>query len=275
MALLEFPQDPLHVSCLECRSHSEVDQARIPGVRGALRAKSTSEDVSSRSVHTGACRGFGSVSRRAVNGETEGLAGPQGMGRQPRRREHEGGAPLAGTQRRDRPCAEHRGLAPVYPSIEISIQTGEKSKRFYKEYFRNNFWDELPSQTLSLIGALSEPGLLPQPAGRAVDGQADLRGCACRFASGVLSTDFRASGHVDGGAAPPVRLDEQALTVRQKHVHGLKGRGGTRMIQDLRNRRFHGGTHHHGNPPRRALQAIRRSSRRPTRWAGPPTARLR
>jgi hypothetical protein len=80
------------------------------------------------------------------------------MGRQQRRREHEGGAPLAGTQRRDRSCAEYRGLAPVYPSIEISIQTGEKSKRFYKENVRNNFWDEPPSQTLSLIGALSEPG---------------------------------------------------------------------------------------------------------------------
>ncbi len=272
MAILEFPQTPLHVSCTKYRSHCEVEQARIRGVRGALRAKPASENVSSGSIYAAACRGFGSVSRRAVNCEIEGLAGIRNRGRQQRRGEPEAGDALAGTQRHDEPCAEYRGLAPVDPSIEISVQTGEKSKRLYKN-FRNNYWDELPSRTLSRIGRFLSRAI-------AAAGRTSSRWSQVSEAARVASPRESCQPILEHlgmsmEATAPVRLDEQGLMVTQKHVHGLKGRGGTRMIQDLRNRRFHGGTQRHGNPPRRLLQTIRRSSRRPARSPSPPTARLR
>lgn len=274
MALLEFPQDPLHVSCPKYRSHSEVDQAGIPGIRGALRAKPASEGVSSRRVYAPACRGFGSVSRRAVNGETEGLAGPQGRGRQQRRREHEGGTPLAGTRRHEKP---RRTLSPCggLPRCRNKHSDRQKVQKILQRKFPQHFLGQTAFPNSFFYRGAFWAALLPHPGRMSSRWSAGLRCYPCRFASRVRPTHFGASVHVDGGGAPPVRLDEQPLTVTQRHVHGLKGRGGTRMIQDLRNRRFHGGTQRHGSPPRRWLQTIRRSSRRPARSVGPPIARLR
>jgi hypothetical protein len=58
---------------------------------------------------------------------------------------------LAGRERQPVGC---RALARAYPSSEISIQTGDESERFYKENVRKFFWDKLPPQTLSSIGAV-------------------------------------------------------------------------------------------------------------------------
>jgi hypothetical protein len=99
-----------------------------------------------------------------------------------------------------RGCQTWRGRVLPLVYRNISIQTGEKSKRFYKENFRNIFWDKLPSQTLSPIGALSGPGCCSSRQDERSVVRQISEVALVSFHFEVLSIDSKPFGSVDGSA---------------------------------------------------------------------------